>query len=135
MMNGFPYFPNHYMYMYIYVYIYILYIFIITSINISTSFYIYIYVTGYRVLTSCYANLWLKNTAGKIASCIFSVHGSGAIRSRVLAMDQQQAAQVLQSLQELQTEVNRLRGREAELTAQVASFGAGSAASAGPGSA
>jgi hypothetical protein len=31
-------------------------------------------VTGYRVLTSCYANLWLKNTAGKIASCIFSVH-------------------------------------------------------------
>ncbi|CAL1142408.1 unnamed protein product, partial [Cladocopium goreaui] len=50
-------------------------------------------------------------------------------------MDQQQAAQVLQSLQELQTEVNRLRGREAELTAQVASFGAGSAASAGPGSA
>ncbi|CAL1173780.1 unnamed protein product, partial [Cladocopium goreaui] len=36
---------------------------------------------------------------------------------------------------ELQTEVNRLRGREAELTAQVASFGAGSAASAGPGSA
>ena len=137
MMNGFPYFPNHYMYMciYVYIYIYILYIFIITSINISTSFYIYIYVTGYRVLTSCYANLWLKNTAGKIASCIFSVHGSGAIRSRVLAMDQQQAAQVLQSLQELQTEVNRLRGREAELTAQVASFGAGSAASAGPGSA
>ena len=50
-------------------------------------------------------------------------------------MDQQQAAQVLQSLQELQTEVNRLRGREAELTAQVASFGAGPAASAGPGSA
>ena len=92
-------------------------------------------MTGYRVLTSCYANLWLKNTAAKIASCIFSVHGSGAIRSRVLAMDQQQAAQVLQSLQELQTEVNRLRGREAELTAQVASFGAGSAASAGPGSA
>jgi hypothetical protein len=133
MMNGFPYFPNHYMYMYIYVYIYN--IFIITSINLSTSFYIYIYVTGYRVLTSCYANLWLKNTAGKIASCIFSVHDSGAIRSRVLAMDQQQAAQVLQSLQELQTEVNRLRGREAELTAQVASFGAGPAASAGPGSA
>ena len=50
-------------------------------------------------------------------------------------MDQQQALQMIQSLQELQTEVARLRNRESELTAQVASFSAGSAASAGPGNA
>ena len=88
-------------------------------------------MTGYKVLTSCCATL----AQDKRASCIFSVHGSGVIRSGGIAMDQQQAQQVLSTLQELQTEVTRLRGREVELTAQVASFSAGSAASARPGNA